>query len=85
MAIVDLPANENARGQSVDIGEEKSPKDTPMAISIISKAAVFFYIKEATAMRAAFYYARVSSGPQENEETIQIQVAELCARMIGGS
>ena len=41
MAIVDLPANENARGQSVDIGEEKSPKDTPMAISIISKAAVF--------------------------------------------
>ena len=36
-------------------------------------------------MRAAFYYARVSSGPQENEETIQIQVAKLCARMIGGS
>jgi len=29
------------------------------------------------------YYARVSSGRQENEETIQSQVAELCAKMVG--
>ena len=29
------------------------------------------------------FYARVSSGRQENEETIQSQVAELCAKMVG--
>ena len=28
------------------------------------------------------FYARVSSGRQENEETIQSQVAELCAKMV---
>ena len=33
-------------------------------------------------MEAALYYARVSSGRQENEETIQSQVAEMCARMM---
>ena len=28
------------------------------------------------------FYARVSSGRQENEETIQSQVAELCAKVV---